>query len=287
MKKEVKKRMTKRRFLKLVAGGAVAVGGSTAYAFGVEPDLLVVREVELKIRHLPAGFDGLKVAQLTDIHFDRDQDEELLAKMVERVNELQADVILYTGDFITRDMLSFELLLEYLAKVKVVHGAYGIMGNHDTWYSSFARMKPMFQRVGVDFLSNQSSQLHHQGESLWLNGLDSAWGGKPLIEKSFVGIPKESACLTMMHEPDVFDEIAQRRVSFTQFSGHTHGGQCRVPLIGYAPVKVRYGEKYIEGHFEKNLDQQLYVSAGIGTVGLRVRFSCPPEIVLFTLKTNN
>ncbi len=73
--------------------------------------------------------------------------------------------------------------------------------------------------------------------------------------------------------------------SFTQFSGHTHGGQCRVPLIGYAPVKVRYGEKYIEGHFEKSLDQQLYVSAGIGTVGLRVRFSCPPEIVLFTLKS--
>jgi len=117
-----------------------------------------------------------------------------------------------------------------------------------------------------------------------VNGLDSVWGGKPDIEKAFSGVSDQVPCLTMMHEPDFFDEIAQVRKSFTQFSGHTHGGQCCVPLLGYAPVKVRYGKKYIFGSFQKDAQRQLSVSSGIGTVGIRVRFARAPEIVVHTLE---
>ena len=86
-----------------------------------------------------------------------------------------------------------------------------------------------------------------------------------------------------MHEPDVFDQLIKTNHVSLQLSGHTHGGQCRVPLLGYAPVKVKYGRKYIYGAYEKG-DSRLFVSRGLGTVGTPVRFACIPEVAILTLK---
>jgi hypothetical protein len=274
----------RRRCLKLLGGGVLLTAGSVAYAFCVEPDRLCIEEVELPVLHLPSGFDGYRVLQISDTHFELGQDEVLMEKMMTAVKELAPDLILFTGDYITRDEDSFADFLGYVGKLSAKDGIFGVMGNHDVWYSSYAVMKPMFERAGVSFLRNQNSLVWRAGEKLRICGLDSVWGGEPLISHAYRGVAAKEASLLMMHEPDFFDEVAKEIRYFTQFSGHTHGGQCRVPLIGYAPVKIRYGKKYIRGSFEKRKDQSLYVSSGIGTGSLRVRFACPPELVLFTLK---
>lgn len=275
---------TRRRAIKLLGGGALAVAGSAAYAFGVEPNRLVVQEVDLEIDDLPDAFVGKKIVQITDLHFEKDEDVELMEAVVEKVNALKPDIILYTGDFITRDMISFEGLAGYLDKMVPSMAAVGIMGNHDAWHGDFDRIKKRFERGGMSFFRNDQIKLHEKGEHIFLNGLDSVWGGYPDLSKSFKGISDSTPCLTLMHEPDFFDTISQLGKNMVQFSGHTHGGQCRVPLVGYAPVKVKYGKKYILGHYQKESVQQLYVSSGVGTVGIRVRFSCPPEVVMFRLK---
>jgi uncharacterized protein len=87
----------------------------------------------------------------------------------------------------------------------------------------------------------------------------------------------------LVHEPDYFDTLTRHRDIVVQLSGHTHGGQCRVPLVDYAPVKVAYGRKYIYGAFQRG-DSRLFVTRGLGTVGMRVRFACPPEVALLTLR---
>ncbi len=284
MSKKSDKFLTRRRALQLLGGGVVAATGAAGYAFGVEPDRLVVREVDLEIDELPDSFVGKKIAQLTDIHFEKEEDMQLMESVVKRVNALEPDIILYTGDFITSDMLSFEDLASYLDAMVPRMASVGIMGNHDVWHGDFHRMKKRFERGGMSFFRNDHMKLHEKGEHLFLNGLDSVWGGIPDVNRSFKGISDTAPCLTLMHEPDFFDTIAELGKNMVQFSGHTHGGQCRVPLIGYAPVKVKYGKKYILGHYQNERKQQLYVSSGVGTVSLRVRFACPPEIVLFTLK---
>ena len=282
--KEKGKILTRRRFFKL-AGGATAAGiASAVYAFEVEPNRLKVRHVEQEIPGLPAGCDGLKLAQMTDLHFQKGEDEAVMEKMIVELNKLAPDLIFYTGDYISDDMDSFTEMMSYLNKVEVGQGAFAISGNHDIWHGNRDTMRRQFEAAGVSYLCNAWSTLNIRGESLFIAGLDSVWGGAPDIRRSLSEIPKEQPALTLMHEPDFFDQIVEARGKFSQFSGHTHGGQCRVPLLGYAPVKVKYGKKYIDGHFQRAADQQLFVSSGIGTVELRARFACVPEIVLFTLR---
>ena len=136
----------------------------------------------------------------------------------------------------------------------------------------------------MTFLSNAGTNLHIKGENIFVNGLDSIWGGRPNPTRAWRGHQKGTPVLALVHEPDPFDELHQSHPLDLQLSGHTHGGQCRVPILGYVPVKVKFGRKFIYGHFQK-ADSQLFVGRGIGTVGLRVRFACAPEIAILTLRS--
>ncbi|MDB4410276.1 metallophosphoesterase, partial [bacterium] len=102
--------------------------------------------------------------------------------------------------------------------------------------------------------------------------------------RAWNGHKKDTPVISMVHEPDFFDELRSAKPLDLQLSGHTHGGQCRLPLVNYTPAKVKFGRNYIYGHFEKNASQ-LFVGRGIGTVGIRVRFACRPELVILTLRS--
>jgi predicted MPP superfamily phosphohydrolase len=145
-------------------------------------------------------------------------------------------------------------------------------------------MSRRFERAGISLLINRNSVIRIKGEKFAIAATDHVWQGKPDPLLTLRGIPPEVPVLALVHEPDFFDRMATFR-NLLQISGHTHGGQCRVPFLGYAPAKVRYGRKYIQGSFSRN-ESRLFVTRGLGTTGMRVRFACPPEVALLTLRSH-
>jgi len=283
MGEKKKQLFTRRNFIR-----ATALGGSTAafsYAHWIEPDWLTVTKKDITLPNLPPALDGLTIAQLTDFHYDPDQNEEMMTKAVTTVNDINPDIIAFTGDYITDSTKVFEPLLHILSKLKSTHGIYGIMGNHDGWTKTTSFFQSRFQKNGMEFLVNQGTFIEVRGEKVLITGTDSVWSGKVDAPACWKGHNGETV-IALAHEPDTFDHLLAEHQVDLQLSGHTHGGQCRVPFIGYAPVGVRYGRNYIYGEYAQG-DSKIFVSRGLGTVGIRVRFACAPEIAILTLRSEN
>jgi predicted MPP superfamily phosphohydrolase len=270
----------RRRALRLLAGGTVA---AFANALWIEPRLLWVSRHDIARRNLPSGLEGLRVGVLADFHFRPDQDEALLEKVVDRVNAEELDLLALAGDYVTRSGEVLAPLLRILERVRTRHGVFAVMGNHDGWHPGRSFTRRAFEKAGIPFLINQSSLLRIKGDALAVAGSDFVWLGKPDPAATLKGIAAATPVLALVHEPDYFDVMSARRDILLQVSGHTHGGQCRVPLVGYAPVKVDHGRKYIKGLYERG-GSNLFVTSGVGTVGPRVRFACPPELAVLTLR---
>jgi len=268
--------LTRRKFIY----GSIAL--ALADAFLVEPNISWVTNTQIKVPNLPDSLKGLKAVHLTDLHYKPDKDEGLLESVVRKVNKIAPDLIFLTGDFVDHDTSGLSPMLEHLSKLKAKHGIFACMGNHDGWTASGSYFKRKFEQHGIQFLINQNTKLNILGEDLYIAATDYIWLGKPDPITTLKGIPAGAPLITMVHEPDYFDTMLKFHTAHLQLSGHTHGGQCRVPLIGYAPKKVKYGKNYIYGHHEKS-HSSVFVSRGLGTTDIRVRFSCLPEIALHTL----
>jgi hypothetical protein len=282
MKKEPdqpkKKRLITRR--KFIYG---AMGLAVADAFFIEPNISHISENELIVPYLPPALDGLKVVHLADLHYKPDKDEGLLSSVVEKINKIHPDLIILTGDYVDVDTSGIDPMLEYLSKLKSKHGILACMGNHDGWQANGQFFKTRFEKNGIQFLINENTALKINNETLHIAATDHIWYGNPNPVATLKGISNDAPLITMVHEPDYFDTMLKHRDHYLQLSGHTHGGQCRVPLINYAPKKVDYGRNYIHGTYTKE-NSSIFVTKGLGTTDLRVRFSCLPEIALHTLK---
>ncbi|MGJ8698009.1 MAG: metallophosphoesterase [Verrucomicrobiaceae bacterium] len=256
---------------------------SAAWGFLGEPDTLSITQKNLTLKDWPPALAGFRIAHLTDLHFRPGVDDALLTKLTAAVQASGPDLILITGDFLIRDPSSLPELCRHLKKLSATHGIIASPGNHDRWHCSSGFLKKHLEAAGISYLQNHATTLTIKGEQLYLPGLDSIWGGNIDPSRAWKAHRKGDPVIALVHEPDVFDHLHPTRPLTLQLSGHTHGGQCRVPLIGYAPAKVKYGRNYLYGHYQKN-DAQLWVGRGIGTVGLRVRFACPPELSILTLR---
>ncbi|MGC6427185.1 MAG: metallophosphoesterase [Akkermansiaceae bacterium] len=273
------KKITRRTSLGILGAGIL----SAAWAFGIEPDHLSITEQDLSLRDWPHALAGFRVAHLTDLHYRPGADDELTEKLINAVNAAQPDLVLITGDFVIQDPSSLPEICRHLKKLKAKHGIIASPGNHDRWYCGDAQLWSEFRKAGISYLKNDSTTLSIKGERIFLPGLDSIWGGDIDVSRAWKNHRQRDPVLALVHEPDVFDHLCDKRPLSLQLSGHTHGGQCRVPLIDYAPAKVKFGRNYLYGHFLKD-DAQLWVGRGIGTVGLRIRFACQPELTFLSLR---
>lgn len=269
--------------MKLIAAGAT---GSLANAFWLEPARLSVTRKDIRCPQLTAGLDGLRVGLLTDLHYRPKADAGLLEKVVAQIEIEKPDIIALTGDYMSDDPTVIAPMLECLANMKAAHGIFAVMGNHDGWTGNAARIRQQFEKAGISFLINQHSILQMGGESLAVAGTDYVWLGKPDPAKTLKGISKKTPVLALVHEPDYFDTMIQQRDILLQVSGHSHGGQCRVPLLDIPPRTVKYGKKYVYGSYTRD-QSSLFVSRGVGTTGPRVRFACPPELAVLTLRASS
>ena len=282
--------VSRRSFLKTTMFGA---GGLALYAGEIERHWLEVVYKEIKIDALPPAFEGLKVAQLSDIHLDEFTEPFLLREAIDEINRARPDFVLLTGDYVSSQVLPPRLTVEaahqcaHLLRRIQCPERYAIFGNHDIWAGE-KEVGEALRANDITVLRNAYLPLERRGDRIWLAGIDDPVCGEPdadrAIPASIRHIPDEPVVL-MCHAPDYVDQLRSHpagQATSLVLSGHTHGGQIRLPFVG--PLHLPPGgRKYVEGLFNIG-SMQLYVNRGIGSVGVPFRFDCRPEITIFTLR---
>lgn len=270
--------------LALVRGGikaAAALGiASTfgaAYATLIEPALPRLTRIVLSYPHLPPALDGLCIGQLSDLHLGHRYAAHNTRWAVKQMQAESPDLIVLTGDLVSYQRHIAELPA-LLAPLHAPLGIFAVPGNHDHW-EGIPEIIAALRPLGIEFLINGQRRLRWRGADLTVAGVDDAWDGEMDMALALDGVPADGFTLLLCHMPDLVDEAVTHGVDL-QLSGHTHGGHIRLPWLG-SFVLPRYGWRYPAGHFQIG-QTQLYVSRGVG--GIPLRFGCPPEATLITLR---
>ncbi|KZL20106.1 putative metallophosphoesterase [Pseudovibrio axinellae] len=269
------------------------------YAVFVEP-LLLLKVVRHKVVKSPEalGQKPLKVAVITDLHACWPwMGPERITRIVTRVNELDADVVALLGDYHTGMHSPFAKPLETasawakpMSALRAPLGVLGVLGNHD-WLEGGEEAREALEANGVTVLENRALRVSTRGNShVWFIGLGDQYGKAEQLHGSgrrddldaALSLVEEDAALRVLlaHEPDIFVK-SKDHVDVT-ISGHTHGGQVRLPFIGALTIPSRLDLKYARGAFEEN-ESTLIVGSGLGCSGLPIRFLCPPEVLLIEI----
>lgn len=260
-------------------------GGTYYYAHKIEPSLLKVHEESIFSRAIPPSFDNFKIVQFSDTHVGFQYSLQQLQDLVQQINHLQPNIVVFTGDLIDEPQSFNEgkKLSKILDNIQAQDGKYWVYGNHDHGGYGTDMVANLMVQAGFNLLQNSHTVIEKNHERIILAGIDDMILGKPDIDMALANTHPHLFTILLVHEPD-FADMAKKYPVDLQLSGHSHGGQVRLPLIGhiYTPI---YAEKYVSGKYEIN-DLILYVNNGIGTTGLPFRFFCKPEIHMFTLKAN-
>jgi predicted MPP superfamily phosphohydrolase len=280
--------VSRREFLRRgiwVGTGVVALGG---YSSLFEPNHLVTKTLEVPIGNLPESLAGTRIAQISDIHFGDFLGQSHVENVVRTTNELHPDLIVITGDFVTsggnrrtrHGAIAAEPCARVLSGLYAPLGIFAVLGNHDALSDPVYVTKALeAQRIRV--LRNASVPMERDGGRLWVAGVDDVLGRGARVDVTFRGIPGDEPVIALVHEPDFADVLCKQHVDL-QLSGHSHGGQVRIPFVG-APVLPEMARKYPLGMYRVR-GMQLYTNPGVGVIELPIRFDCPPEITVFTLR---
>jgi len=270
-------------FVRLLAGAAGLAGaGLGLYTYARhEPRWLDVNPVRLTLPRLTPAFDGYRVVQLSDLHMELWRDWATLDEVVERVNALEPDLIVITGDFVDESIRGIEsALCLRLSRLRARDGVLAILGNHDYWDDGDA-VRAVLAEAGLVDVSNRVFTLRRGDDRLHVCGVDSVTEMRARLDLVMRELPDDGAAILLAHEPDfAFVSAANGRFDM-QLSGHSHGGQVRVPLL-MELVLPPMGRRFIMGHYRLN-QMHVYVNRGLGISGMRMRFRCRPEVTVLTL----
>jgi predicted MPP superfamily phosphohydrolase len=278
--------ITRRKFIGLAAAAGAAALAVDSTIF--EPNRPRIVRQDIALRRWPDGLDGFTIALLSDFHYDPLYSVHPLKAAIAMVNGLSPDLIALTGDFVTSPWFSAnakgaaaaEPCAELLRQMHAPHGLWAVLGNHD-FFTDAKRVTSALRAAGIQVLINQSTAIEANGVRFWLGGVNDLLGGRADLNATLRPISSGEATILMAHEPDYADFVARHPIDL-QLSGHTHGGQVRLPLLGplYLPD---LGKKYVSGLYKVG-DLTLYTNPGLGTVQIPVRLNCPPEITLLTIR---
>lgn len=276
-------KVTRRRFLRwlgLTVGSIGAMGfGSWKYAWDVEPWWLSLEWVKVSLAELPLALDGFTIAQLSDFHWGKDLKEGHVTRAVDLALEAKPDLVVLTGDYVTHSAHDIAGCTRELSRLNAPHGVYAILGNHDHWTDARV-VRAGLETAGLPVLLNANVRVPVGDADLWLAGVDDVWERHADIDRALQGIPSGATTVLLAHEPDYADQVVGRGVTL-QLSGHSHGGQIRLPLFG-APVLPRWGRKYPYG-LRRVGDLWLYTNRGVGFIQPAVRLNCRPEVTIIQL----
>lgn len=233
-----------------------------------------VNQERIWLDPLPTAFSGLRIVQISDIHHGLFLPKEWLSEAVQQANRLNPDIIALTGDFVTYSRRNIGPAAEILGRLRARYGVYAVLGNHDFRVDADA-VTLALSRQRIDVLRNRHVSLGFGGASLYLAGVDDYGYGADL-RRTVRGIPPDAATVLLAHNPRIIRLASRHSVSLV-LSGHTHGGQVNIPLLGTvygrSPERLRY-----KIGWDRLGTTQIYVSRGIGTIVLPWRLRCPAEI---------
>ena len=259
------------------------IGAALAWqAFYVEPSRLTVKTYNLPIAALPP----LRIAALADLHVGAPYiTRAKLQQVVQATNTQHPDLIVLLGDYVIQGVIggSFVEPRDIAADLRALQaplGVYGVLGNHDHIYNG-KKISQEFSRVGIHMLDHKTQRLAWRGQPFWLMGIGDAFKDPSDLPALLAQVNDAAPIIALTHNPDVFPDLSPR-VNLL-LAGHTHGGQCAFPLIGRPIVPSSYGERYAIGHVYEN-GHHIFISPGIGTSILPVRFRVTPEISLLQVE---
>lgn len=260
------------------------LAGSGYYAFRIEPNTITLRNQTVELKNWHAEHDGLRVMLISDIHQGKTAAEfDRIEKIVELANSSEPDLVFLLGDYVGEEgrRSTPEDIAEVLSGLKSKYGIYAVLGNHDWWYDG-ERVRRALEKYNIKVLENSCIPVKIKGQSLNILGLPDR-GTRPwFLEKNGVAKTDEKhPMLVLSHSPDYFREV---KIPFElMLSGHTHGGQIALPLLGALIVPSDYGKEQVKGLLDAG-EKKLFITIGVGTSFIGARFLCPPEIVLLTLR---
>jgi uncharacterized protein len=249
----------------------------------VSPDPEIT-EMDIHIRRLGAAYDGLKVVHLTDIHHSLYTPLEDVERAVKMTNHLQPDLIALTGDYVTFSPTYIWPVAQVLGRLRARLGVFAVLGNHDFQVDA-DEMTSALKAHRIHVLRNSHFALDSGDDHLWLVGVDDLWWSADDLEAGMRHVPPQDPKILLCHNPVGVHMAAEHHIDLV-LSGHTHGGQVRLPVVGGLYTRSKLGKRFIAGW--NRLDgTQIYVSRGIGKVLVPLRVGCPPEIACLNLRAGN
>lgn len=240
-----------------------------------------ITEIDIWLRRLPVAFNGLRIVHLTDIHHSLFTPLEDIQRAIHLANLLRPDLIALTGDYVTLSPTYIWPVARVLGKLRARLGIFAVLGNHDFQVDA-GEITRAFRTQRIRVLRNSHFALRAGSAHLWVVGVDDLWWGADDLAAALRSVPAREPKILLCHNPMGVRQAAAHGVDFV-LSGHTHGGQVRLPVVGSVYGRTKLGERFVEGW--NRLDgTQIYVSRGIGKVLLPVRLGCPPEIACLRLR---
>ncbi|WP_223595172.1 metallophosphoesterase [Neobacillus bataviensis] len=285
------KKLKRRTFLKRTFGSFLTVLGLSSggyfYANRIEPSLLDIQHLEIKHPLIPKSFNGIKIIQFSDTHLGFHYNLTQFSKLVDKINDLKPDIIFFTGDLMDEPNKYSEInkLIPLLESLRSPLGKFCIFGNHDHGGYGSDIYRNIMEATNFTVLLNESAPIKLKDQSrIHLLGIDDAMLGKPDLPLALKNVPQDHFKILLSHAPDLADDASRYPIQW-QISGHSHGGQVKIPFIG-ALVIPPFAKNYPEGLYSIG-DQNpltLYVNRGIGTTRLPFRFMAKPELTVYTLR---
>jgi predicted MPP superfamily phosphohydrolase len=254
--------------------------GEAARAALTEPFRLTVEHHQIRLRRLPRELDGFRIVQLSDLHHSPFTSREQIERAIETANSLQPDIVALTGDYVSKEREYAAPCAELLGELRPRHGVFAVLGNHDHWTDA-ALITDLFRAEGITVLINQGMHFEKNGAAFWLAGVDDTMVGLEDLPLALAGASEQEFKLLLAHNPIILRRAARAGVDLV-LSGHTHGGQ--VSLRSDRSASGRPRRRLLKG-LARQGETQIYVTRGLGTVVLPVRFGCPPEVSLLELRT--
>ena len=253
------------------------------YAHKIEPFWVEVKQIDINLPKLDRAFNGYKIVQISDLHAGDGIGRSQLEKVVATVNAEQPDLVVITGDHITRIPKQHLELLDTLAKLRPRDRTISILGNHDV-HNNPVPVRAAIAQAGITLLENTIYTINRDSATLHIAGVGDVFFKQDKLDQILAQLPPTGAAIMLAHEPDFADKTAATGRFGLQLSGHSHGGQIRVPFYaGYTP---NLAEKYPLGRYQIG-EMTQYTNRGIGLVKLYARFNCRPEISVFKLQASS
>lgn len=285
--------LPRRRFLQTsaLAATGIVTSASTLSAMRSTGDYRLERIV-MKVPDLPEALKGTTIAIISDIHSSVFMVREEMERYAREVNALKADMIFVLGDFVNSKLREVYPFAEAFTMLKAPYGVFGVTGNHDYYTGEIESVAREVGQAGIRLIRNENLSIEKNGEKLWLLGIDDGdiydirsyreqgKTEKGTIENMMKGVPEHAPKLFLCHKPYPFEEYSQLGIS-AMFSGHTHGGQVVIAQLDNINLSfASLASRYVAGLYRarSNPKAQLYVTRGVGTVGIPIRLNCPPEL---------